>query len=264
MVQKLFSIYTEPEESHHLHVEVGNNHIACWCDDKTKGFTAFEYFTFTYDNTEGGFIDVFRELKRRSILLNNTFASEEIMWENGNFMCVPDSLFTEESAVNYLNLVNSQSFQSPPMYNRLGDVVLTYTADIILYKIVKEALPKASHIHKFKQLLQQHKMADNSLQIQFYQSYFLVTAVKNGALQLATVYHFKTPQQAVYHILNTLDKLEMPKQETVTSISGFIDETSSLYKELYLYVNNLQFAQTGRIKDEYPAHYFTTYNMPVA
>ena len=264
MVQKLFSIYTHPEESHQLHVEVGSRHIACWCSDAQTGFTALEYFTFSYDNTEGGFVDIFRELKRRSILLNNTFASEEIVWENADFMCVPEKYSNKNIAAGYLNLVNSQSFQSPPMFDTPGGIKLAFTADSVLYKIIKQNLPKATHTHKMNQLLRQH-VADNSnsLRIQFYQSHFLLTAFKNGSLQLATVYRFATPQEAVYHILNTLDKLGMKASETVTRVSGFIDTTSALYKELYLYVNNLQLAQTGKIKDEYPAHYFTTYNQPV-
>ncbi len=262
MIQKLFSICTNPDESNQLHVEVGANHMACWCTGSEEAFTAMEYFTFQYDNTEGGFVDIFREIKRCSILLRNTFASEEIVWENADFMCVPKDAFAEDASVSYLNLINSQSFQSLPMHKTLQDFVLTYTADSVLYKIVKENLPQASHTHKLHHLLQQQKREEkNNLQIQFYQSHFLLTAFKNGTLQLATVFRFQTPHEAVYHILNTLDKLDMTTDETVTSLSGFIDETSALYKEIYLYVNNLQLTQTGKIKDEYPAHYFTTYNL---
>ena len=264
MVQKLFSIYTQPEESHRLHVEIGKAHLACWCDDGKTGFTALEYFTFDYDGSEGSFVDVFRELKRCSILLRNEFASEEIVWENADFMCVPNDVFKEEKAAVYLGFVNSQSFQSPPMHRRLNDCTLTFTADSIFYKIVKENLPNATHTHKLHQLLlQQNEEIKNRLQMQFYQSHFLLTATKNGALQLATVYSFATPHEAVYHILNTLDKLDMTTEETNVYLSGFIDEKSALYKEIYSYVSNLRFAQTGRIKDEYPAHYFTTYNLPV-
>ena len=264
MVQKLFSIYTQPEESHRFHAEVGKAHLACWCDDGKTGFTALEYFTFSYDGTEGGFVDVFRELKRCSILLRNAFASEEIVWENADFMCVPNDTFKEDKVVAYMSLVNSQSFQSPPMHQPLNNYTIAYTADSVLYKIVKENLPNATHTHKVHQLLSQQKVdIKNSLQLQFYQSHFLVTATKNGALQLATVYAFATPHEAVYHIVNTLDKLEMTTEETTVYLSGFIDEASALYKEIYLYVGNLKFAQTGRIKDEYPAHYFTTYNLPV-
>ena len=255
---------THPDETNFLHVEVGSHHITCWCTGNETSFTALEYFTFTYDATEGAFVDVFRELKRRSILLNHTFASEEIVWENADFMCVPKDLFQEETAVAYMNLVNSQSFQSAPMHDAINDCMLTFTANSILYKIVKENLPRASHTHKLHHLLQRHKTEKDSLQIQFYQTHFLLTAIRNGTLQLATVYRFKTPQEAVYHILNSLDKLKMLAAETITLVSGFIDETSALYKEIRLYVNNLQFAENGQMKEGYPMHYFTSYNLPLA
>lgn len=265
MVQKLFSIYTQPEESHHLHVEVGASHLACWCEDGKTGFTALEFFTFTYDGTEGGFIDIFRELKRRSILLSNEFASQEIVWENADFMCIPANMLSDGNITSYLSLVNSSSFQSPPMHQLIEDVTLAYTADSTLYKIIKQNLPAASHTHKLCSLLQQHRRREaNSLQLQFYQSHFLLTAIKNGTLQLATVYRFTTPGEAVYYILNTLDKLSLKGEETIVYLSGFIDKASSLYREIYQYVANLQFAQTGRLKNEYPAHYFTTYNLPTA
>ena len=264
MVQKLFSLYTHPDETNTLHVEVGSHHITCWCTANETSFTALEYFTFHYDNTEGAFIDVFRELKRGSILLSNKFATEEIVWENPDFMCIPKQFFKEEDAAQYTGLVNSPSFQSAPMSSPIHDYVVTFTASSILYKIVKENLPQASHTHKIHHLLQQPVNHNSNLQIQFYQTHFLVTAVKGGVLQLATVYRFQNPQEAVYHILNTLDKLQMPASETITSVSGFIDEASALYKELYLYVDNLQFAQTGETKEGYPTHYFTSYNLPVA
>ncbi len=265
MVQKLFSICTQPEESHPLHIEIGKAHIACWCTGNDGAFTALEYFTFAYDNTEGGLIDVFRELKRRSILLQNEFASQEIVWENADFICVPNEKFTADNAAAYLGLVNSPAFQSTPMHCMSTDYTLAFTADSIFYKIIMQQLPHASHTHKMYGLLQQQNGdTTNSLYLQFYQSHFLLTAIKEGTLQLATLFHFATPHEAVYHILNTLDKLEMNKDQTITFLSGFIDETSALYKEIYLYVNHLQFTQTGKIKDEYPAHYFTTYNLPTA
>lgn len=265
MVQKLFSIYTHPEESHPLHVEVGAAHLACWCTGTDNAFTALEYFAFSYDNTEGGFIDTFRELKRRSILLSNEFISQEIVWENADFICVPNEKFNADKIVAYLELVNSQSFQSAPMHQSLQHYTVAFTADSVFYKIITQQLPRASHTHKIHTLLmQQDKSIANCLYLQFYQSHFLVIAVKNGSLQLATMYRFTTPQEVVYHALNTLDKLEMNKDETITFLSGFIDENSALYKEIYQYINHIRFTQTGKIKEEYPAHYFTTYNLPTA
>lgn len=264
MVQKLFSIYTQPEESHPLHIEVGAAHLTCWCTGNDGDFTALEYFTFTYDNTEGGFIDVFRELKRRSILLSNQFPSQEIVWENANFMCIPNNKFDEQNAVTYLSLVNSQSFQSAPMHQSLEDYTFAFTADSVLYKIITQQIPGASHSHKVYKLLQQNSSKNNSLHLQFYQSHFILTAFQNGALQLATVYRFSTPHEAVYHILNTLDNLGMSRESTLVFLSGFIDEASPLYKEIYLYISNFQFTKKGKINNEYPAHYFTTYHLPVS
>ncbi len=262
MVQKLFSVYTNPEESHPLHIEIGAAHLTCWCTGNDGDFTALEYFTFTYDNTEGGFVDVFRELKRRSILLSHPFPSQEIVWENASFMCIPNSRFVEQNAATYLSLVNSQSFQSAPMYQLLHDYTFAFTADSILHKIITQQIPGASHSHKVYTLLQQNKGKNNSLFLQFYQSHFIVMALQNEVLQLATVYRFATPHEAVYHILNTLDNLGMSRESTSVFLSGFIDETSALYKEIYLYVSNIQFTKKGKINNEYPAHYFTTYHLP--
>ncbi len=265
MVQKLFSLYTQPEESHQLHVEVGKAHVTCWCTGDDHAFTALEYFTYTYDNTEGGFVDVFRELKRRSILLSNAFTSPQIVWENADFVCVPNELFKAEQSDAYLKLVNSPAFLSAAMYRPLPDYMLLFAADPVLYKIVTQQLPGASHTHKMYTLLQRgNEGTSNSLYLQFYSSHFLLTAVKAGELQLATFFSFTTPGEAVYHILNTMDKLSLNKDETITFLSGFIDESSPLYKEIYQYVAHLQFTQSGRINDEHPAHYFTTYNLPTA
>lgn len=265
MVQKLFSLYTNPEESHQLHIEAGKAHLACWLTDEKGTCTALEYFTFSCDGSEGGFVDVFRELKRYSILLKHSFMAPEIVWENATFMCIPNEYFAAGKATAYLDLVTSQSFQSAPMYNRLSDFTITYTADSVHHKIITQNIPDATHTHKMQHLLTGRKeQSGNALHLQFYQSHFLLAAIKDDALQVATVYPFSTPHEAVYHILNTLDKLSMKRDDTHVFLSGFIDESSALYKEIYLYVNNLTFTQTGMLNEEYPAHYFTTYNLPAA
>jgi hypothetical protein len=84
-------------------------------------------------------------------------------------------------------------------------------------------------------------------------------AVKDNALQLATSITYQSSKDCLYYILYTAQQLNLPMNETVVLVSGFIDINSALYKDLYQYIPLLQPAEKGMLKDEYPAHYFTTF-----
>jgi hypothetical protein len=259
MVQKLFSIYFNPDETNALFIEIGRHHIACWCTGHDKSLQAFEYFTFHDIDEHEDFENIYNEARLHSVLLNNEFAATEVIWETTPFTCVPNAFFKPEALDNYIEILDKGPFTKALSCTQ-EEYTVAYPVKEDALQLVQRHFPKAAASHKICQLSKELKnSASNCVHTVFYHHHFLLLAIKDNALQIATSISYKSSKDCLYYILYTMQQLEMPLDETVVLVSGFIDMNSVLYKDLYEYIPLLQPAEKGMLKDEYPAHYFTTF-----
>ena len=114
MIQKLFSIYFLPTEDSNLFIEIGKQHIACWCTGDKKSLQAFEYFTFHDTDEQEDFEKIFKDARLHSVLLNNTFTSTQLVWQLEGFSCIPNNLFAAEKIDHYIDYSGCKS----PLANR--------------------------------------------------------------------------------------------------------------------------------------------------
>jgi hypothetical protein len=87
--------------------------------------------------------------------------------------------------------------------------------------------------------------------------------IKDGQLQAMQNFCYKTPEDVIYHLLNCCKCFDIDPDEIDIRLSGMIDESSPLYKELYKYFLLLnfdvlpeKFEYPEEIK-QFPEHYFS-------
>lgn len=259
MIQKLFSIYFNPDETNALSIEIGKYHIACWCTGDKQSLQAFEYFTFHDADEHEDFEKIYKQAKLHSVLLNNEFAATEVIWETIPFTCVPNSLFKPEALDDYINILDKDPFTKALSCTQ-QDYTVAYPVKEDALRLVQRHFPKAAASHKICRLSEDlKKNSSNCIHTIFYHHHFLLLAIKDNVLQLATSVSYQSSKDCLYYILFTLQQLKLPLNETLVLVSGFIDTNSVLYKDLYEYIPLLQLAEKGMLKDAYPAHYFTTF-----
>lgn len=259
MIQKLFSIYFNPDETNSLFIEIGKHHIACWCTGNNKSLQAFEYFTFHDADEHEDFEKIYKEARLHSVLLNNEFSATEVIWEATPFTCVPNELFKPEALDNYVDVLGKTPFTTAQACTQ-QDYTVAFPVKEDVLKLVQRHFPNAAASHKICQLSKDLQNSPaTAVHTVFYHHHFLLLAVKDNALQLATSITYQSSKDCLYYILYTMQQLNLPLSETPVLVSGFIDMNSPLYKELYQYIPLLQPAEKGMLKDEYPAHYFTTF-----
>lgn len=260
MVQKLFSLYFNPDETNALFIEIGKHHIACWCTGDNRSLQAFEYFTFHGVDEQESFEKIYATAKLHSILLNNEFATAEVIWETTPFTCVPNALFKPEAVDDYMNVLGKAPFTKSLSCTTLQDYTVAFPVQEDALQLIQRYFPNAAACHKVCQLSKELQNSPGSgVHVIFYHHHFLLLAVKDSALQLATSISYQSSKDCLYYILYTMQQLNLPLNETVVLVSGFIDMNSALYKDLYQYIPLLQPAEKGMLKDQYPAHYFTTF-----
>ena len=96
-----------------------------------------------------------------------------------------------------------------------------------------------------------------------YNSCIKVLLFKEGKLQLAQLFDYNTPADVAYHLLNTCAQHHIDPAAITLTLSGFIDQQSNLYEELYRYFLNIQMEelpQDTAVADgikAYPEHFFS-------
>ncbi len=105
----------------------------------------------------------------------------------------------------------------------------------------------------------------NSIHIFFVDHQIRVTVYKQQQLQLVQRYNFGVPLDVVYYLLKICTEFNLSQQETLLSVSGFIEADSPLYKELHQYFLNIRFSQLQPVTIDgqpVPGYYFSSlYNL---
>ena len=111
MLQKTYSIYSEDLNSQQLFIEIGSNHLACWCkkEDENK-FTAFEFFQCE-DYDASTFEHLISQVKLYSKLLMLDVAVKTIIWLTDKKLVLPASLNTTEEFIrdNFMLVYGNES-----------------------------------------------------------------------------------------------------------------------------------------------------------
>lgn len=103
--------------------------------------------------------------------------------------------------------------------------------------------------------------SDNYMALHFTSKEFRVIAEKNGEVQLAQIYPFTAPLDVVYYMLMISEQYHLPQSETEIILSGLLDESSALYKEIFQYYTHVSFAKQDAFTlpgTDHPQHFFSS------
>jgi len=270
MVQKVFGIYRETSAPCQLTIEAGKEHLACWQTIIESGkIFAFELFRYEKKQQEE-FAPVFDMIKQQSRLLHLYFPDVRIVWQHEICVCVPEELYNEQAADEYLNITFGKNNMALTKSTAIGGMILHYRISNAAQNLLQQYFPDATSLHKYHLLITEWLAKEDDLpadfiQLLFYEHHFILMAVKQSQLQLINSFNYQTPEDVLYHILNVCERLAMNKEQTHFHFSGLIDVQSNLFKELELYMSNMStsnapaeiLAADGF--QEFPSHYFSSF-----
>lgn len=139
-----------------------------------------------------------------------------------------------------------------------------------LLKLVSEKFPQVRHIQFITAALRMLFKSlsiekDQLIKLYFYQKEITVLVLKDSQLQLAQSFHFETPQDVIYHLLNLVDRLKLDLASLVLEVSGLIDIHSETWKELNKFFIEVQldalpnFTSDESNVEAIPVHYYTPF-----
>jgi hypothetical protein len=141
-----------------------------------------------------------------------------------------------------------------------------YSLPAGVYHSFANAFPSPRYMHAYTAAIKAWYLAPNCMDLCFSPAHFRILLKKEGRIQLAQTYSYANPLDVIYILLKISYEFGLDQKEVEVTVSGLIDKSSTLYKEVYSYFLNLDFAHQSFALpgDEYPQHYFASlYNMAV-
>jgi len=269
MLQKTFSIYADDLDGCSFFIEAGNKHFACWCSNAAKGAVkAFELFQFDTDDKHT-ISDILRETRLQSKLMDMVTGPVTITWNLENAVCIPQAFYREDVAGQHLDAMLGTTLADNKIlaeYTTGGQVIITRQPTHYI-DALHNHFSGITFTHKFCALLKKYltsadEQAGAAVHVIFYPSYFILTAIKNNALQIIRCINYSTAEDALYNIMQICSAYGMPLSTTAVIASGLIDTASNLYNTLHSYIDNFETAKQGPALfdapgfHDYPTHYF--------
>lgn len=270
MLQKAFSIYNDYFDECVLYIETGKLHLALWiATTESKSVQGFEFFRFEETDAEN-FEETLYQVKQNSRLFSAKLSGVQIITEEATAMAIPSALYEKELNEDYLMLMhgsNGEMLINTDVINGITFISAQVPKKLFAFK---KYFPLAATIHKQALLIKKYARQKktefgNTINIVLYPEHFIITALKSGELHLIQSREYSNAEDVLYMILNTCTQNHLALKETLFTICGLIDEQSSLYNLLHMYLENLVVeCTTESILDaegfrEFPAHYFASF-----
>ena len=157
------------------------------------------------------------------------------------------------------NLVVSESIAEWNMYN-------SYYVPAPMHELLSRRFSTGNFWHMHSVILK-NDIGDydrGKLFVDFKTDSFSVVALANNSLLLAQIFYYSKAEDVLYWLLKTCEQYSLSQNAAEIILSGLIDRQSAVFKELYQYFLNIQFAsvendiQLSGAFDEYPVHFFSS------
>ena len=250
------------ERSYHLLVEAGREGISLvWYSKNPLKIEGLFIYQASKNTTDFTLAEDLQKLLAAENLPH--YHSCRISYNFKESLIVPALFYKEENRAGLLNCI----YGDMPGHRYFTEVIKELDASNI-YRVpatVHEAVTSrffaGNIMHSNSCLVNYAKQKD--LYCIVYNSSIKVLLFTEGKLQILQFYDYNTPSDVAYHLLNICTQHGLSPGSITLTLSGFIDQHSNLYEELYRYFLNIdmdRIPQDIEVTDEiaaHPAHFFS-------
>ncbi len=198
-------------------------------------------------------------------ILQQRFNKVHVIYGFNPFVLVPHQFMNGTDNDAMLELVygesNERVIRTDFMYRHAVHIV--YGIPKIIEHVIGRYFERAQYTHLFSMLPDVVNAEGNHLYCIFNTGLIKIVLMKGGKLQVMQNYSYTTAGDAAYRLLTICKNFEVNVNSCKVGLSGMIDESSTLYRELYKYFLQIQlnplpeiFHYPAEIK-QYPPHYFS-------
>lgn len=247
-----------------LLIEIGETHC-CFAivDYANQMMVQLAYYT-TNETDDGNILQMVLD---RHAELNQSFRQVIIGYYFAESILIPSRLYRFEDTQALLqsmygkgqNIVVTESITQWQLYN-------AYYVPSSIHELLSRRFSSGHFWHMYSVILKNHieHHEEGRLLVDFKTDTFSVVATRSNSLLLAQIFQYAKAGDVLYWLLKICEQYSVSQNEAKLVLSGLIDKQSAVYKELYQYFLNIDFAsiesdlQLSGAFNEYPVHFFSS------
>lgn len=232
-------------------------------DEETNSFLGIGIYQYDKNKPSVGFPISLQIIFHQKEIFSKKFRKTCIVYSFPQSVLIPFSLYDSDKNQTVMNMMfGDLDSNETILTDVLADQYLynCYRIPSATYEVLQTQFPEASNMHQYSLLVKNASAKDEQLSVIFYSQKIVVCVVKNGKQQLVNSYKYQKAEDVSFILLNICEQFHL--QNIHLEISGLIEETSSLYKEIYKYFNDIQFTSFPESYNyseditKFPPHYF--------
>ena len=262
-MKKVFSILSDADFSPEmLSIRLGNYHVSFAVSNREgTELVQLAYFTNSSIITDAEL----QQIWLQESLLQKNFSLIKIAIDLPYAIVVPHK-FSE----NFATAEAMQCQYGPMVASRyLTDALpnwqlnIQYAVPQTLLNFLQERMPQAEIRHGYTTDISRIIATDfeGAIRVDFRSEEFSLIASRSNKLLLTQIFTYENPADVIYYLLQVARQFGFTQQELRLTVSGLIEQESSLYRELHHYFLNIRFHNAEWVyrseNEPLPAHFFT-------
>lgn len=236
-------------QTYRLSIQVSLNGLSFLSHTETNEVIHFKHHEFPYQANPEELLLQIKNAAQKDIA---TISGVSLIYTTQYATIVPKALFNLDKPSEYLKFntkILPQDYVSHDTLEAL-DLVTVYIPYININNFLYEHFGSFSYFHShtllIKQLAAKEKFSNkNKMYVQVQKEKFDCFVFKEGKLQLANSYSYKTPEDFIYFILFNYEQCNLNPEEDKVVFLGAIQEQSPLFEIAYTYIRNIDFFENN-------------------
>lgn len=236
-----FPVNQNETEPVHLLIELGNQDISLlWFSKQPfaiKGLIVYQV------SSEENYTDVVKRIFETPDCRVIHPATVKICFNHKESLLVPDPYFKPAIHDAILSLIYGEkdSMQINTDVIRESALHIVYRIEQSIAMLLNVYFPGALVVHSSSMQIKHVTQEDHLLCI-FYHNSIKVILFKTGTLFFVQQFPYNTPDDVVYHLLNSCAQHHVDPSVIALHVCGLVAADSNLYNRLYSYFSNIIFA----------------------
>jgi hypothetical protein len=218
--------------AHQLSYAVFDPHDQC--------FIALKGYYFDTGAEEAPLLEIMEQCFNHDKILFTAFSKIKISFDNPEFTLVPASLFDPALKREYLALLNPEYPHRSLLHDQINinslKAVNVYAVSKNTAGYLKKEFSAARYYHTetafLSSLLKHEDHSGNRIYVRVLPGRITVVVIASGKLMMMQPYAINHGTDALYHVLNAIRRLHIQHERVQIFLSGEIEDSSPLYKEL--------------------------------
>ena len=228
----------------HMLAEVGHNEISFLIFRKAP-LSPLGFYMYSLDKQISGteYAEALENAIRKEHVLHQQFASCTVFCNYNESVLVPAAYYNETEKDNYCDLLFGRDKTSGCFMEEIkgADIKNVFRIPGKVHQIINTFFPSHTFLHSTSVQVETAGSDGDAMKCIVYHNSIKLLMFKQSKLQIVQYFEYEGPTDVCYHMLNICERFGVSPSVVQVLLSGMIEESSNLYREIYNYFMNVSF-----------------------